>query len=197
MKSDNMVVLSVLLAAGMCGWARADDDGARKLIAADRQAIAPNANWGVICPLADGSWEETALCLLPGDRLLAHMRTGEHSVVQYASADKGRTWEGPTPLTEPGQQPGGAFQLASGRLLATWGNRRPPFGAAAMLSHDGGKTWDYRHRVSLVWDMPNGDCGYANGAQAGDGTIVVVYYGKGAVSTVRFTEKQFLEAAGL
>ncbi len=139
-------------------------------------------------------WEETALCLVDG-RLLAHMRTGEHSVVQYASSDKGRTWKGPTPLTEAGQQPGGAFQLASGKLLATWGNRRPPFGAAAMLSTNGGRTWDYKHRVSLAWDMPDANCGYANGAQAGDGTIVVVYYGQGCVWAVRFTEEQFLAAA--
>jgi hypothetical protein len=140
-------------------------------------------------------WEETALCLVE-DRVLAHLRTGEHSVVQYVSTDQGRTWQGPTPLTEPGQQPGGAFRLASGKLLATWGNRRPPYGAAAMLSLDGGKTWDYEHRVSLAWDMPDANCGYANGAQAGDGTIVVVYYGGGAVYAVRFTEAQFVEAAG-
>ena len=137
-------------------------------------------------------WEETALCLLEDDLLLAHMRTGEHDVVQFVSTDGGRTWRGPTRVTEPGQQPGGAFRLASGKLMATWGNRRPPYGAAAMLSYDDGKTWDYEHRVSLAWDMPNANCGYANGAQAGDGTIVVVYYGTGKAYAVRFTEEQFL-----
>ena len=151
-------------------------------------------------------WEETALCLTK-DRLLAHVRTARHDVVQYASTDRGRSWTGPTRLTEPGQQPGGAFQLKSGKLLCTWGNRRAPFGALAMLSHDGGKSWDFEHRVSLGWQAPGANCGYANGAQAADGTIVVIYYvmdqhsdyrslwAGSKVYTVRFTEKQFLEAA--
>jgi hypothetical protein len=152
-------------------------------------------------------WEESALCLLPGGRLLSHTRTGRHNIVQYVSDDGGRTWAGPTDVTEPGQQPGGAFQLRSGRLMCTWGNRRAPFGAAAMLSHDGGRTWDYAHRVSLAWDAPNANCGYANGTQAPDGTIVVAYYimhkeqpyrrlwGESKVYVVRFTERQFLAAA--
>jgi BNR repeat protein/BNR/Asp-box repeat protein len=151
-------------------------------------------------------WEETALCKA-GDTVLAHMRTGRHDVEQYVSVDSGRTWTGPTPVTEAGQQPGGAFELASGNLLFTWGNRRAPFGAAAMLSRDKGATWDYGHRVSLAWDAPNGDCGYANGGQAGDGTIVVTYYrmpvtpdyrtrwGGSQVYILRFTEQQLIEAA--
>lgn len=152
-------------------------------------------------------YEETALCLLPGDRLLAHMRTQPDNVVQYVSADKGRTWQGPTQVTEPGQQPGGAFRLAGGRVMATWGNRRSPFGVGAALSHDDGKTWDYEHRVALAWDHQNANCGYANGAQAGDGSIVVVYYcmdpaandhvgswGGSKVYAVRFSEEQFIEA---
>lgn len=154
-------------------------------------------------PLA---YEETALCQV-GGLLLAHVRTDRHNVVQYSSTDDGRTWKESIQVTEPGQQPGGAFQLAGGKLLFTWGNRRPPYGAAAMLSHDGGKTWDYEHRVSLGWDAPNGNCGYANGAQAGNGSIVVVYYVMpvspdyrglwtgSKIYTVRFTENQFLEAA--
>jgi len=100
-------------------------------------------------------------------------------------------------------------QLPTGKLLFTWGNRRSPFGAAAMLSHDEGQTWDYPHRVSLAWDAPNGNCGYANGAQAGDGSIVVVYYSMpvtkdyrelwtgSTIYTIRFTEKQFIEATSL
>ena len=153
-------------------------------------------------------WEETALCLLENDKLLAHVRTGRHNIVQYVSTDKGRSWIGPTEVTEPGQQPGGAFRLKSGKLLTTWGNRRAPFGAVAMLSHDDGETWDYDRRVALAWDSHNADSGYANGAQAGDGTIVVTYYDMGEKSSyrnlwekskvfvVRFTEEEFLAAAG-
>ncbi len=171
--------------------------------------------WGDFTPIFTDSdyrqYEETALCLV-GEKLLAHQRRSEGNIVQYESLDGGRTWHGPTPLTEPGQHPGGAFVLASGKLLATWGNRRPPFGAAAMIGADAGETWNYEHRVSLAWDAPGENCGYANGAQAGDGTIVVTYYimpaGLSAgryrtfwtdskVYATRFTEEQFLKAAGL
>ncbi len=152
----------------------------------------------------DFPYEETSLCLLPGDKLLAETRTPAGNVVQYTSDDLGRTWEGPTQLTEAGQHPGSAFQLADGTLMATWGNRRAPYGAMAMISTNGGKTWNYSNRVSLAWDAANGNCGYANGAQAGDGSIVVTYYDMSAgwwteskVYAVRFTEEQFLAAAGV
>ena len=181
----------------MCGVLRSTDNG---------------ETWGdpsiVMAKPEQLAWEETALCLLEDDKLLAHVRTGRHNIVQYVSHDKGRNWQGPTEVTEPGQQPGGAFRLQSGNLLSTWGNRRAPFGAVAMLSHDNGETWDYDHRVSLAWDAHNPDCGYANGAQAGDGTIVVTYYDMGEKSSyrnlwdksrvfvVRFTEEEFLAAPG-
>ncbi|MBN2291708.1 MAG: exo-alpha-sialidase [Pirellulales bacterium] len=155
-------------------------------------------------------YEETALCLLPGDRLLAHMRTQNHDIMQYVSEDKGRTWNGPTRVTEGGQQPGGALRLKSGRLLATWGNRRPPyFGVGAMLSSDNGKSWDYDRRVALAWDHKNANCGYANAAQAGDGSIVVTYYSMdpnandhvgrwsgSKVYAIRFSEEEFIGATG-
>ena len=153
-------------------------------------------------------WEESALCLLDSGRLLSHTRTGGHSIVQYTSDDAGRTWRGPAAVTQGGQQPGGAFQLQSGKVMCAWGNRREPFGAAAMLSYDGAKSWDFAHRVSLAWDAPNGNCGYANGTQAADGTIIVTYYimhyaggdyrrlwADSKVYIVRFTEEQFLEVA--
>ena len=156
-----------------------------------------------------GTYEETALCLLPEDRLLAHMRTPSHNIVQFVSEDGGRCWTKTGDLTHGRQHPGGAFVLQSGRVMATWGNRQSPFGAGAMLSEDGGKTWDYDHWVSLAWDAENQNCGYANGAQAGDGSIVVTYYemdptandhvglwGGSKVYTIRLTEEQFLEAAG-
>ena len=121
-------------------------------------------------------YEETNLCRLPGDKLLAEVRTPADTVVQYTSADLGRTWQAGTAVTQSGQIPAAQFQLADGKLMLTWGNRRDPYGAMAMLSYDGGQTWDYDHRVSLAWDASGPSCGYAYGAQAGDGSIVVTYY---------------------
>ena len=193
--------------------------GTRKLATVIRSTD-NGETWGdpsiIVAEPGDQCYEETALCLV-GRKLFAHVRTPAGNVVQYVSTDDGRTWKGPRPLTEigqtpdgsTGQQPGGAFLLKSGKLMATWGNRRPPYGAMAMIGGSDGKSWAYPHRVSLAWDAPNVNCGYANGAQAGDGTIVVVYYimhvetSSGhdqwmgsKVYAVRFTEKQFLEAAG-
>jgi len=166
--------------------------------------------WGdptiIMSKAGDLPWEENALRLLDDGTLLGSMRTERHSVDQYSSTDGGRTWSGPTPFTEPGQQPGGVLQLKSGLLVGTWGNRREPYGAAAMVSRDRGQSWDFPHRVSLEWESPNANCGYANAAQAGDGTIVVTYYIMGEYSTYRalwddsrvfisrFTEDELLQA---
>ena len=161
------------------------------------------ATWGDISTImtkSDGlPYEETALCVLSDGKLLAHTRTQAGNVVQYVSTDDGRNWSGPVPLTQSGQHPGGAFELDSGLVMATWGNRRDPYGAMGMMSYNGGVTWDYSHRVSLAWDGSGFGCGYANGAQAGDGSIVVTYYDSadgGKVYSVRFTEEQFLAASG-
>ena len=160
-----------------------------------------------------GGYGETSLCAVNGRLWLAHVRTPQGNVVQYESRDKGRTWTGPTNVTQAGgsgsagQHPGWVLRLASGKLLATWGNRRAPYGAGAMLSHDDGRTWDYEHRVALAWDAPGGNCGYANAAQTGDGNIIVTYYtmpttsnyhdlwSKAEIHTVRFTEQQFVAAS--
>jgi hypothetical protein len=161
--------------------------------------------WGdpsMILTKSDGlPYEETSLCVLPGDKLLAEQRTPAGDTVQYVSTDKGRTWQGPTSLTEAGQHPSDAIRLHDGTLLATWGNRREPYGAMGMLSLDEGKTWEYDNRVHLAWDeFYTASDGYANAAQAGDGSIVVISYAggwSGNIHAVRFTEEAFLQAAGL
>ncbi len=171
----------------MAGLYRSTDDG---------------LTWGdpslIMTKSAGLPYEETALSKLSGDKLLAEMRTPADTLVQYTSADLGRTWQVGTAVTQTGQIPGSALQLADGKLMLTWGNRRPPYGAMAMISTNGGKTWDYDRRVSLAWDASNADCGYPSIAQAGDGSIVVTYYAypHAAVYAVRFTEDQFLAAAG-
>jgi hypothetical protein len=76
-----------------------------------------------------------------------------------------------------------------------------------MLSYDNGETWDYEHRVSLAWDAPGINCGYANPALSGDGSIIVTYYtmpstsdyhrlwSQATIYTVRFTEEELLAAS--
>ena len=177
--------------------------------------------WGDFTPImtktSELPYEETALCVLSDGKLLAHIRQPEGNLKQYISKDQGRSWSGPTTLTPlDGQHPGSAFKLHSGMVMATWGNRVGPngpaedayFGATGMMSYNGGASWDYEHRVALEWGLTDGNCGYANGAQAGDGSILVTYYDMlpasnntdrwlgSKVYTARFTEEQFLAASG-
>jgi len=59
----------------------------------------------------------------------------------------------------------------------TTGHRLEPFGVFAMLSHDGGNSWDVENGLLLDWGSENTDCGYPSSAQLDDGTIVTIYYG--------------------
>jgi BNR repeat protein len=150
-----------------------------KKVAAVIRSTDNGETWGDITPFftnsGDQLYEETFLTLV-GTRILADMRTDTGSIIQFISEDDGRSWAGPTPVTEDGQQPGGAFVLRSGDLMMTWGNRRPPYGAMAMLSLDDGETWEYSERISLAWDAANANSGYANGVALPDGNILVTYY---------------------
>ena len=55
-------------------------------------------------------------------------------------------------------------------------------GVGALLSCDGGKTWDTDHEVLLAGDgVRNGDLGYPSTVQLDDGSLVTaVYYASGS-----------------
>lgn len=94
---------------------------------------------------------------------------------QFESEDGGRTWTEPRPTKIWGKPPH-LLRLRDGRLLATYGHRRAPFGQRACLSYDEGRTWDYAHEIILRDDAPNGDLGYPATTECEDGTLVTVYY---------------------
>jgi len=101
------------------------------------------------------------------------------------SPDRGRTW-GPILKTPVWGYPQHLLPLKDGRLLMTYGYRRPPWGVRACLSHDGGKTWDIENEIILRMDggTPEGqerkvgdaDLGYPVSVELDDGTIFTVYY---------------------
>jgi hypothetical protein len=134
---------------------------------------------------------EVSLLPMPDGRLLAFMRydVGRGvGVWQCESADGGRKWSAPREITRPHQHPADACLLASGHVLLTYGNRIGELAVGAVLSRDGGRTWDWDRRVVLARDTMTlrgkhwGDCGYPSTVQLEDGTIVTMYYRLGSAA---------------
>ena len=156
--------------------------------------------WGDWSLVAVG-FNEIALAELPDGRLVAAMRSERADMAVCGSADKGRTWTKPRPLTKVNQHPADLCLLQSGALLMTYGCRLEPKGVQAILSDDAGRTWSFDRRVFLAWKALNRDCGYPSAMQLDDGTIVMLYYAVGTSDLegrqcrcVRFTEGQLRQA---
>jgi sialidase-1 len=90
------------------------------------------------------------------------------------SDDNGVTWSEPyeTPLWG---FPPHLTQLADGRVLCTYGHRRPPYGQRACLSEDG-ITWKKENELILRDDAPNKDLGYPVSLELEPGRVLTVYY---------------------
>ena len=67
-----------------------------------------------------------------------------------------------------------ALRLRDGRLLMTYGYRRPPFGNQARISADAGKTWSAPITVSD--DGMGGDLGYPSTVELANGDMLTVWY---------------------
>lgn len=70
--------------------------------------------------------------------------------------------------------PSHLIRLKDGRLLMTYGHRRPPFGNQARLSSDEGRTWS--EPMIISGDGITGDLGYPSTAQLDDGSLLTVWY---------------------
>jgi len=90
------------------------------------------------------------------------------------SDDNGKTWVNPFATSLWGYPPHLAL-LADGRVLCTYGYRRPPYGQRACLSDDG-VNWSLQEEVILRDDAPNGDLGYPASVELERGVILTVYY---------------------
>ncbi len=132
--------------------------------------------WGEPVLVGEHS-NETGLVAVQGSELLAALRseTGAHLSIA-SSKDQGRTWSSPVQLTKDNEHPADLIRLKNGDILLTYGERNPPFGVEAMVSHDGGKTWDEKTKVVLANDADNRDCGYPSSIQLPNGKIVTLYY---------------------
>ncbi len=90
------------------------------------------------------------------------------------SDDNGKTWAEayPTPLWG---FPPHLLQLSDGRILCTYGHRRPPYGQRACISSDG-LTWKKEDEFILRDDAYNKDLGYPASVELEPGKILSIYY---------------------
>lgn len=104
-----------------------------------------------------------------------HNKANDREILQTESTDGGRTWSIPRPIGVWGL-PSHLLRLTDGRLLMSYGHRRPPFGNQARTSSDHGKTWSEPLVISA--DGEGGDLGYPSTVECENGTLVTVWYEK-------------------
>jgi hypothetical protein len=97
----------------------------------------------------------------------------------YQSRDDGHAWHflsrvAYTDLGMKNGNPPSMVQLASGRLVVTYGWRSSPFGIRAKISDDGGRSWS--RDLILRDDGLTPDLGYTRSLVRGDGKVVTIYY---------------------
>lgn len=126
---------------------------------------------------------EPHLIELPDGTLICHIR-GENdkwlTVYQTFSHDKGKTWTAPERiLDETGGAPPHLILLDSGILVSTYGRRKLPYGIMAMISTDGGKSWE--KDIRLYENHVDDDIGYPSTVELDDGTLLTVFYAKNSM----------------
>ncbi|HRJ07993.1 MAG TPA: sialidase family protein [Prosthecobacter sp.] len=104
-----------------------------------------------------------------------HNAENKGETLQTESADGGRTWSVPHSIGVWGL-PSHLLRLRDGRLLMSYGHRRPPFGNQARISADHGRTWS--EAMIISGDGAGGDLGYPSTVELADGSLLTVWYEK-------------------
>ena len=131
-------------------------------------------------------YDEPFMCVVPNKFWVFAIRVDLDGFVRVVrSPDRGKTW-GRVIKTPVWGYPQHLLPLRDGRLLMTYGYRRPPWGIRACLSSDCGKTWDLANEVIIRMDagtpdgqprkVGNADLGYPVSVQLDDGSIFTAYY---------------------
>lgn len=102
-----------------------------------------------------------------------HNQANAGETLQCESSDGGRSWSEPHAIGVWGL-PSHLLRLRDGRLLMTYGHRRPPYGNQARFSSDGGRTWS--EPVIISGDGAGGDLGYPSTVELADGSLLSVWY---------------------
>jgi len=102
-----------------------------------------------------------------------HNPSNADETLQAESTDGGKTWSLPHAIGVWGL-PSFLTRLRKGRLLMTYGYRRPPFGNEARFSDDHGRTW--LKPMTISGDGAGGDLGYPSTVELEDGSLLTVWY---------------------
>jgi hypothetical protein len=131
-------------------------------------------------PEGEARLNETALAENADGEVVAMMRSepaaGGH-LFHSISRDSGLTWS-PAQRTDIWGYPAHLLLLKDDRMLCTYGYRKDPMGIRAVLSDDGGHTWDTENLITIRNDAaPYGsDLGYPLSVETEPGHIFTIYY---------------------
>jgi len=110
-------------------------------------------------------------------RLIIHIRNQNKAnageTLQCESSDGGKTWSLPRSIGVWGL-PSFLTRLRNGKLLMTYGHRRPPLGNQARISDDDGRTWSEPMIISS--DGAKSDLGYPSTVELEDGSLLTMWY---------------------
>ncbi len=126
-------------------------------------------------PTGDLDFQEPSLLNLGNDHLLCLLRTSSPHIYQSHSWDGGRSWE-PYKNTKMTGAPPNLLKLKDGRVLATYGYRKKPYGIRACISLDDGLSWNTKDEIILRLDGGGWDIGYPSTVQLNDGKLLTAYY---------------------
>jgi hypothetical protein len=192
---------------GSPGWKSAGDLPVASYLLCSRDG---GVTWGEPALVKEG-WNESAFLPLEDGRLLAVLRAEKdsHLGVCFGSrASPVQAWSGPADLTAACAHPPCLTGLSGGYAMLSYGYRAKPFGARALLSADGGRTWLRDSEIILADWAENWDCGYPSTVRLADGRLLTALYStagqgdawscKGARCHVLvWQEDQLLRALGL
>ncbi len=135
--------------------------------------------------------------MLPDGKIIVHIRVENvgsvspeekvFTIYQSESTDGGKTFTTPHQLlSQTGGSPAHLLLLKDGRLLSVYGYREKPYGIRAMISKDGGESWETD--LVLHADEVDGDIGYPATVELKNGNLLTVFYAhpeKGAPCEIR------------
>ncbi len=174
-------------ALGVCiySWQPPDEHNCYFYVSAD-----DGHTWSARGTIQEGNINETAPLVLPNGEVLACARTlGDQHLDLFRSKDHGQSWEREKAVSEGSQHPAHLLNLADGRVLLTYGDRRGRLdqgghqGIETRISADGGHTWGDPARLV---DLEPSDLGYPATVQTDQETLLTAWYCSGITAHQRY-----------